>query len=56
MTSHGRRKSVGVVETASDLGVSTTTVSRALSASPSSAGRSYIIRPRVIGVNGGNYT
>jgi hypothetical protein len=40
MASRGRRKPVGVVETARDLGVSTTTVSRALNGSPRSAGSS----------------
>ena len=35
MASRGRRKSVGVVEMAQDLGVSTATVSRALNGSPS---------------------
>src|SRR6266567_3112839 len=35
MASRGRRKSVGVVEMARDLGVSTATVSRALNGSPS---------------------
>ena len=35
MASRGRRKSVGVVEMAHDLGVSTATVSRALNGSPS---------------------
>ena len=38
MASRGRRKSVGVVEMARDLGVSTTTVSRALNGSPSVRG------------------
>jgi LacI family transcriptional regulator len=35
MASRGRHKSVGVVEMARDLGVSTATVSRALNGSPS---------------------
>jgi len=35
MASRGRRKSVGVVEMAQDLGVSTATVSRALNSNPS---------------------
>ena len=35
MASRGRRKSVGVVEMAHDLGVSTATISRALNGSPS---------------------
>jgi LacI family transcriptional regulator len=35
MASRGRRKPVGVVETAQDLGVSTATISRALNGSPS---------------------
>jgi LacI family transcriptional regulator len=35
MASRGRRKSVGVVEMARDLGVSTATASRALNGSPS---------------------
>lgn len=35
MASRGRRKSVGVVEMARDLGVSTATISRALNGSPS---------------------
>ena len=34
MASRGRRKSVGVVEMSRDLGISTTTVSRALNGSP----------------------
>jgi DNA-binding LacI/PurR family transcriptional regulator len=38
MASRGRRKSVGVVEMARDLGVSTATVSRALNGSPSVRG------------------
>ena len=44
MASRGRRKSVGVVEMASDLGVSTATVSRALNGSPSS-GTGITARP-----------
>jgi LacI family transcriptional regulator len=35
MASRGRRESVGVVEMARDLGVSTATISRALNGSPS---------------------
>jgi hypothetical protein len=57
MASRGRRKSAGVVEMAPDLGVSTTTVSRALNATASlcSDDAGYITG-QVIGVNGGNYT